>query len=68
VTVAQPPAKRGVGNPNLREAGLKGNATRRRQGTESRVRAVIERAGELTPEQVQRLRQLLPPVPEADAV
>jgi hypothetical protein len=35
-------------------------AARRRQGTDNRIDRVAERAGELTPAQIERLRSLLP--------
>jgi hypothetical protein len=43
------------------EAGVRG---RRRAGTDTLIRKIVERAGELTPVQVERLRALLP-APEA---
>lgn len=36
------------------------NAARRRKGTDSHIAALIARAGDLTPEQFDRLRALLP--------
>jgi hypothetical protein len=40
-------------------------AGNRRRGTANRIAKVVERAGELTPEQIETLRSLLPP-PGAD--
>lgn len=44
---------------------VRAKAGARRRGTDNRIAKVAERAGELTPAQVETLRALLPP-PDAD--
>ena len=41
----------------IQEAAAEG---RRRQGTDTHIAAIVARAGRLTPEQIERLRSLLP--------
>jgi hypothetical protein len=49
----------------LAEAGAEG---RRRLGTDGHIRAIVARAGKLTPEQISTLRSLLPEPESADEI